>query len=104
MNERMINMHFWRYGGNFRDGFGFSGDGGFGFPLFNYLSLFFMIGLIVLVVVLIIKTSKDSHSHHPNQTKQTNDQAISIVKERYARGEISKEDYLELIETLKESS
>lgn len=23
-------MHFWRYGGNFRDGFGFSGDGALG--------------------------------------------------------------------------
>lgn len=98
-------MHFWRYGGNFRDGFGFSGDGGFGFWFLNYLPLLFMIGLIVLVIVLIVKQSKQSHAHHQQPTKQqpSNDHAIMIVKERYAKGEISKEDYLELIETLKES-
>ena len=97
-------MHFWRYGGHFRDGFGFPNDGGFGFSFLNYLPLLFMIGLIVLVIVLIVKQSKQSHPHHqPSQEDHTNDQAITIAKERYAKGELSKEEYLELIETLKES-
>ena len=98
-------MHFWRYGGHFRDGFGFPNDGGFGFLFLNYLPLLFMVGLIALVIVLIVKQSKQSHPHHhqPSQEDRTNDHAISIVKERYAKGELSKEDYLELIETLKES-
>jgi len=98
-------MHFGRYGGNFCDGFGFSNDGGFGFSFLNYLPLLFMIGLIVLVIVLIVKQSKNSQAHHhqPSQEDRTNDQAITIVKERYAKGELSKEEYLELIETLKES-
>lgn len=98
-------MHFWRYGGHFRDGFGFSGNGGFGFSLLNYLPLLLMIGLIVLVIVLIVKQSKQSHAQHhqPSKGELANDQAITIVKERYAKGELSKEEYLELIETLKES-
>ncbi len=98
-------MHFWRYGGSFRDGFSpMTGEGGFGFPLFDYLSAFFMIGLIILIIVLIVKTTKHHHSNQSNTThypaKDTSVQAISIVKERYARGEISKEEYLELIDTL----
>ncbi|PXW92228.1 putative membrane protein [Streptohalobacillus salinus] len=91
---------------------GYFNDGNFGsdFGMFNmgWLGLLFnllVIGVIILIGVIIFKeltkSKRDSHQNHQGSSEQTNTTAINIVKERYAKGEISEEEYHRLIETLK---
>jgi len=71
--------------------------------LFNLL----VIGVIILIGVIIFKeltkSKRDSHQHHQESSEQTNTTAIKIVKERYAKGELTVEEYHRLIDTLKSS-
>ena len=54
-------------------------------------------GFILLVVVLAYLFSQNSR----NQGFPTSNNALNIAKERYARGEITREEYLEIISALK---
>lgn len=66
------------------------GMGNFGFGGMIFMSIFWIafLGLIIwLIYQLIIK----------NKTNSTNSKdSINIVKERYAKGEITKKEYLEM--------
>ena len=86
----------WRYG-HFPH---FSWMGNF-FPG-GILSMFIWILIILALVYLAIKLFRALNSE---QTKQNRDNfdSFEILKMRYARGEISQEDYLTMKETLRQS-
>lgn len=85
-------------------GYGFDMMGG-GW-LAGLLMLFFaalVVAGIVLLVVWIVRTSASPHG--PTGTAappgaRGHDEALAIVKRRYAAGEITKEQYEEMIRTL----
>ncbi|MDH4179550.1 MAG: SHOCT domain-containing protein [Armatimonadota bacterium] len=61
------------------------------------IGLLFLIALVVLVIWLITRTSTGKPStERPSQTP------LEILKERYARGEITEEEYLEMRDRLRE--
>ena len=67
---------------------------GFGFP-FMWLFWILIIGLIIWAVVQIANRSAGNQSaggHYPQITSQQ-DNALEVLKKRYARGEITKEEY-----------
>ena len=68
----------------------FSGGGmmGFGFALGAIIMVLFWGAIIWLVVSLINAGTKKS--------EETSESALAILKKRYARGEITKEQYLEI--------
>jgi len=56
------------------------------------LMMIVLIGVIVVVVVLLLRWLGD---HRPSARASTEGSAIEILKERFARGEIDKEEYQE---------
>lgn len=64
-------------------GFGMMGGGG----IFGIL-------ILVLVVFLVMRLFNNSNGYSPNNNSYTrNNDALETLKERYARGEISEEEY-----------
>jgi len=53
--------------------------------------------VIVLIVLLVRWLGGSAATHHPDQARPT---ALDILRERYARGEIDKEEYEERRRTL----
>ncbi len=51
------------------------------------------IGIVVLIVWLVMRTTNQGFQHH-EQTKDENS-SLDILKQRYAKGEISKEEFEE---------
>lgn len=70
---------------------------GWGWP-FGWLIWF---AFIILVVLFIVRLTRGPVSHPPREAGH--DSAMTILKERYARGEISREEYMERKKTLEES-
>ncbi len=66
---------------------------GWGFP---FMGLCFL-GLIAVAIYLVVISSSrcTSHSHY-QESSYHNDLAVEILKERYAKGEISKEQFLQM--------
>lgn len=55
-----------------------------------------VIGIIVLVVYALIRTTNTSgrsSSSAPHEMQDSNSRALAILAERYAKGEISDEEY-----------
>ena len=54
------------------------------------------------IPLLALTTCNASHeySHVQNQTNVSSNRAIEIIKERYAKGEITKEQFLQMKEDL----
>ncbi len=73
-------------------GFGF---GGFGF-LFMLLFISLIIGLAVWLVSLFFPRQPNSGSTGLRSYTSDNESPLDIIKIRYARGEISKEEYEEM--------
>lgn len=59
------------------------------FPFHGLMSLIFIIAIIVLVVSLL----RRRHPPYPDFAARS--QALQILEERYARGEIQREEYLQ---------
>ena len=57
----------------------------------------FWIVVIALVVLLVRRVGGSAPPHHPDQARPT---ALDVLRERYARGEIDKEEYEERRKTL----
>ncbi len=78
---------------------GFGWGGGFGWVgmLFGgmMMLLFFglLIGLAFLAVRALTRNAPATHAGYTAQTVRTDDRALALLKERYARGEIDKVTY-----------
>ena len=65
------------------------------FPFHGFLSLIFTIVIIVLFVSLVRRRP----TYYSDYT--TRSQALQILEERYAKGEIQREEYLQKIQDLR---
>ena len=70
-----------------------------GWMFFGPLMMVMFIAVIVVVVVLLLRWLSD---HRPGARTAAESKAIDILKERYARGEIDKEEYEERRQTLRD--
>lgn len=70
-----------------------------GWMFFGPLMMVAFIAVIVVVVVLLLRWLSD---HRPGSRTASESKAIDILKERYARGEIDKEEYEERRQTLRD--
>jgi len=64
---------------------------GYGYGMMGFMSIFWIaaLGLIVWLVVAAVRRPSDSHSSAGSGS------ALEVLKKRYARGEIGKEEYEE---------
>ncbi|SJZ31398.1 SHOCT domain-containing protein [Selenihalanaerobacter shriftii] len=72
-------------------GFGRYGFGGFGMGFTNILFW----GLIIVAIVLIVKAIKSNGNQKVLQSSSNTSSSLEILKERYARGEINKQEFEE---------
>ncbi len=75
-----------------------------GFGIGGILMLFFwlFIAAVIVVVIVLAVSSTKSSSGGSAVLKSEHDRALQEVRERYARGEIDREEYKQLLEDLKE--
>ena len=72
------------------------GMGGHWWSWLGWLAALIIIILIVYILVKILNTRPDS----PTRKEDTTTEALKILNERYARGDISEEEYLHRKEIL----
>lgn len=79
---------------------GYGGFGWFGMILGLILTLIVLVGLVVLVVWAVRKMSSNTSqtSSHVLTSQSTKD----IAQARYARGEITRDEYMQILSDLKD--
>lgn len=80
-------------------GFGGYGMGGYG--LLGGLMMVLFWGVILLLIVGVVRWLFGSATGHRQAHPSNSQRALDILDERYARGEIEREDYLRRREDLK---
>lgn len=65
------------------------------FPFLGLLKLIVALGLLALIVYLVVKVSKKQTEGGSESGK-----ALEILKERYARGELTEEEFTKMKKTL----
>ena len=75
------------------------GRGGYGGQMMGYgagygmgIGMLLFWGLIIFAIVALVAGSF-SNRQHPDQSAGQNDDALQILKKRYARGDISKAEF-----------
>lgn len=84
----------WAQTGNGYYGHGMMWNGGWTGMFFGPLMMIIFFGAVIVLVVVAIRwlTGMGAHPSHPRTGPET-DKALEILKERYARGEIDKEEF-----------
>ncbi|OEF98845.1 hypothetical protein BHF71_10715 [Vulcanibacillus modesticaldus] len=85
--------------GGFGRGFGGYYPGGYGIWYGGFSGILFLI-LIGVVVYLLIKRNKNVN-YLTKQDVSYNNNALEVAKLRYVRGEISFDEYQQIVKTLK---
>lgn len=99
-------MNFAHGGSWGSNGFGHMGMGGFGGSIFGWIMMLLFAGLVVTGIVYLIKNmNKNSDSGRNNSNYRQidykkEDSAREIARQRYAKGEISKEELKEILTNL----
>ena len=65
------------------------------FMIYDGLKLLVIIGAVIFISIMLMNRSNNDHASNSNR-------AINILKERYARGEISEEEYRDQLNKLRE--
>ncbi len=76
----------------FGNGFGWSGFS-LGGAILGGLQVMFLFGLLVVLAVWAIRALSRPHGGHSSSAGPSNDPALAILQERYARGEIDRDTY-----------
>jgi putative membrane protein len=74
---------------------------GWGGGMFGGIGMIFFWGVVIVLVVLLVRGFAGGWPS-ASQPRQPGSTALDILKERYAKGEISKEEYEERKKTLTE--
>lgn len=81
------------------------GFGGWGWMIFGSLMMLVFWGGLIALVVLAVRAFTNSGSQEPAQARTSSpssrNDALNILKERYARGEITRAEYEEMLEDLR---
>ncbi|WP_147805324.1 SHOCT domain-containing protein [Alkalicoccus halolimnae] len=77
-----------------------NGNWGSGMFVSGLIWILFLVLLIVLIIFLVNKLSGTGNSS--SSTAPLRDESLNILKERFARGEISEEEYDRIKQKLKE--
>jgi len=95
----------WWYGGPVGgwNGYGLGWGGGWIMMIIGILGFFFVLwGIIMIIRWFTMDNRWSDHTYHRYYNNRSdNDEAISALKIRYARGEISKEEYEKILRDLK---
>ncbi|HET9913430.1 MAG TPA: SHOCT domain-containing protein [Anaerolineales bacterium] len=84
-------------GGGFMHGFGFGGMGLFG----GWIGLIFNLAIIVGIVILVVWAVKRFTGGHVNGNQISGTQSPrEILQARYARGEINRDQYQQILQDL----
>jgi putative membrane protein len=73
---------------------GYGNAGGLGYGLgfgFGWLVMLVFWGLIIWAIIALVRSATNNNVDRKDQHKT--DTALEILKERYAKGEITKEDF-----------
>jgi len=74
---------------------------GWGYGMFGGIGMILFWGVLIILVVLLVRgVAGGWPSRSASWPRQTGSSALDILKERYAKGEISKEEYEERKKTL----
>lgn len=84
-----------QYGGSFHNGGHMMGFGGGGF-MFMGLFWLALLGIVIWIVITLAKNSRSMGS-----SSEGHDASVQIVRSRFAKGEITKDEMDELISHLK---
>ena len=78
----------WGYGPDW----GMMGWGYGAFGLFHMISWIIILGLIVAAAIWLVRTMAESGAHQPHARRSP---GLDVLEERYARGEINRDEYLQ---------
>ncbi len=76
-------------------------NSGFGMGLWMILWWAIIIGIVAVIIYLIISQVK-KQNHPENSTKSGYNKSVAILKEKYAKGEITREEFKQMLEDIKE--
>lgn len=84
----------------------FGGHGGGGPHVFGILFLIAFVAAVVVLVVFVVRWARGGHPPSASQAGQPSptDGAIAAVRMRYARGELSREEFLRVSADLHEQA
>jgi putative membrane protein len=74
------------------------GFGWLGMILYLAISIGVIVGIVFLVIWLVKRVNGSPEIRFPNQPSQP---SVDIIKARYAKGEISREEYQQLLSDIK---
>ena len=80
-------------------GYGYYPIMGSGFSIVSVLFFIFFVVFVVLIIKAIARGNKETEQEDDREWKET-DTALQILRERYAKGEITKRQYMDMKEDL----
>lgn len=85
----------WGYGGGYHYGHGMMYGGGWGGGLFGWLMMVLVVVLVVALLIGSLRWMFGNAHRPPSASAAPRRTALDILEERYARGEIDREEFEE---------